>query len=92
MGKPRERGKTDEQDLFRARLDHILNMNHELVRLARAIDCSVLESRFGEAYSDGPGIPPLATRLMAGLEILKNTLIAYKNFSHICRLRRFLSD
>ncbi len=38
MGKPRERRETGEQDLFRARLDQILNMNHELVRLARAID------------------------------------------------------
>ena len=73
MGKPRERGETGEQDLFRARLDQILNMNHALVRLARAIDWPVLEARLGSVYSDGPGMPPLPTRLMAGLAILKHT-------------------
>ncbi|MEQ1956554.1 transposase, partial [Mesorhizobium yinganensis] len=73
MGKPRELGETGEQDLFRSRLDQIINMNHELVRLARAIDWPVLEARFGSVYSDGPGMPPLPTRLMAGLAILKHT-------------------
>jgi IS5 family transposase len=73
MGKPRERRETGEQDLFRARLDQILNMNHELVRLARSIDWPVLEAHFGEVYCDGPGMPPLPTRLMAGLAILKHT-------------------
>lgn len=73
MGRPRERRETGEQDLFRARLDQILNMNHELVRLARTIDWPVLEERFGAVYSDGPGMPPLPTRLMAGLAILKHT-------------------
>jgi len=32
-----------------------------------------LEGRFGEVYADGPGQPPLPTRLMAGLAILKHT-------------------
>lgn len=73
MGRPRERHEAGEQDLFRARLDQILNMNHELVRLARTIDWPVLEARFGEVYCDGPGMPPLPTRLMAGLAILKHT-------------------
>lgn len=73
MGRPRERRETGEQDLFRARLDQILNMNHELVRLARTIDWPVLEAPFGAVYSDGPGMPPLPTRLMAGLAILKHT-------------------
>ncbi|MER9502757.1 transposase, partial [Mesorhizobium sp. M0587] len=49
------------------------NMKHELVRLAQAIDWPVLEERFGAVYSDGPGMPPLPTRLMAGLAILKHT-------------------
>jgi transposase, IS5 family len=73
MGKPRERRATGAQDLFRARLDQILNMKHELVRLAQAIDWPVLEERFGAVYSDGPGMPPLPTRLMSGLAILKHT-------------------
>ncbi len=73
MARPRERGDGGEQDLFRARLDQIINMEHELVRLAQAIDWPVLEERFGAVYSDGPGMPPLPTRLMAGLAILKHT-------------------
>ena len=36
--KPRERRETGEQDLFRSRLDQIINLNHELVKLAKAID------------------------------------------------------
>jgi IS5 family transposase len=73
MGKPRELRETGEQDLFRSRLDQIIDMKHELVRLAQAIDWPVLEARFGAVYSDGPGMPPLPTRLMAGLAILKHT-------------------
>jgi len=71
--KPREHRETGDQDLFRARLDQIINMSHELVKLARTIDWRFLEARFGAVYSDGPGMPPLPTRLMAGLAILKHT-------------------
>jgi IS5 family transposase len=73
MSRPRERRESGHQDLFRSRLDQIINMNHELVRLAGVIDWPFLEDRFGEVYSDGPGMPPLPTRLMAGLAILKHT-------------------
>jgi IS5 family transposase len=69
--KPRERRESGQQDLFKARLDQILNERHALVRLARLIDWRFLEERFGAVYTDGPGCPPLPTRLMAGLEILK---------------------
>src|ERR1700730_12516487 len=71
--KPRERRETGEQDLFRSRLDQIIDMRHALVKLARTIDWAFLEGRFGEVYVDGPGQPPLPTRLMAGLAILKHT-------------------
>ena len=73
MTRPREKRETGEQDLFRSRLDQIIDMRHELVRLAQAIEWPVLEARFGAVYSDGPGMPPLPTRLMAGLAILKHT-------------------
>jgi IS5 family transposase len=71
--RPRERRETGEQDLFRSRLDQIIDMNHPLVRLARTVDWPFLEVRFGEVYTDGAGHPPLPTRLMAGLAILKHT-------------------
>ena len=61
--RPRERRESGKQDLFRARLDQIIDMNHALVKLARAIDWRFLEERFGAVYSDTPGQPPLPTRL-----------------------------
>jgi len=56
-----------------ARLDQIINLEHGLVRLGRAIDWRFLETSFGAVYTDDPGQPPLPTRLMAGLAILKHT-------------------
>src|ERR1700692_1288443 len=70
---PRERRETGEQDLFRSRLDQIIDMEHPLAKLARTVDWRFLEGRFGEVYTDDPGHPPLPTRLMAGLAILKHT-------------------
>ncbi len=71
--RPRERRETGEQDLFRSRLDQIIDMKHALVTLARTVDWGFLEREFGAVYTDGPGQPPLPTRLMAGLAILKHT-------------------
>ena len=73
MSKPCDRRGTGEQDLFRSRLNQIINMSHERVRLAQAIDWPVLAERFGAVYSDGPGMPPLPKRLVAGLAILQHT-------------------
>jgi transposase, IS5 family len=70
---PRERRDRGEQDLFRSRLDQIINLKHELVRLANAISWAAIEAKCGDVYTDGPGMPPLPTRLMAGLAILKFT-------------------
>ena len=69
--KPRERRETGQSDLFKARLDQIIDRGHPRVRLAHRIDWGFLEQKFGAVYSDGPGSPPLPTRLMAGLHILK---------------------
>jgi IS5 family transposase len=82
--RPRERRESGEQDLFRSRLDQVINMDHALVKLARTIDWRFLEEKFGAVYKDGPGQPPLPTRLMAGLAILKHTY----NFSDevVCEL------
>jgi IS5 family transposase len=82
--RPRERRETGEQDLFRSRLDQVINMDHALVKLARTIDWGFLEEKFGAVYADGAGQPPLPTRLMAGLAILKHTY----NFSDevVCEL------
>src|SRR3954451_10496738 len=70
--RPQERRESGQTDLFRARLDQIVNLTHPLVTLARTIDWGFLEMRLGELYDDDPGRPPLPTRLMAGLAILKH--------------------
>src|SRR4030081_895981 len=71
--RPRERRERGEQDLFRSRLDQIIDMKHPLVTLGRTGDWRFLEERFGEVYTDSPGPPPPPTPLMAGLAILKHT-------------------
>src|SRR5206468_838776 len=43
--RPRERRETSEQDLFRSRLDQIIDMKHALVKLGRAIDWRFLEEK-----------------------------------------------
>ena len=69
--KPKERDPTGQGDMFRARLDQILDMGHAKVVLAGKIDWGFLADRCGAAYSNKPGHPALPTRLMAGLHILK---------------------
>ena len=73
MSRPRERRETGKQELFRSRLDQIIDARHELVLLAQVIDWPFLEKHFGEVYGDKAGKPPLPTRLMAGLAIIKHT-------------------
>ena len=71
--RPKERRNSGQRDLFRARLDQIVDMGHPLAKLAGSVDWGFLETRFGAAYTDTPDHPPLPTRLMAGLAILKHT-------------------
>jgi len=43
------------------------------VKLAKEVSWATIEAKCGEVYADGPGMPPLPSRLMAGLAILKFT-------------------
>ena len=70
--RPKERRDSGQSDFFKARLDQIVDMSHPLAKLAATIDWRFLEERFGTVYTDKPGQPPLPTRLMAGLAILKH--------------------
>ncbi len=56
--KPRERRESGQNDLFKARLDQIVDMSHPLVKLAAAIDWGFLEESFGAVYNGGPGQSP----------------------------------
>ena len=51
---PKERLKSSEQDPFLSRLDQIIDLQHALARLARAIDWRFLEEKFGAVYRNKP--------------------------------------
>jgi IS5 family transposase len=69
MGKPRDER---QKDLFRFPLEAIIDLGHPLVRLAGEIDWDFLDGRFGSVCRAGPGQPPLPSRLVAGLLIVKH--------------------
>jgi IS5 family transposase len=69
MSKPRDER---QKDLFRPALDQIIDMRHPLVLLAGKIDWDFIDERFRSVCHEGPGQPPLPTRLVAGLFILKH--------------------
>src|SRR6202522_3215881 len=61
----------DESDLFRNRLDSLIDMRHEFVRLSGLIDWKRFDEAFGELYAE-KGRPGLPTRLMVGLHLIKH--------------------
>lgn len=63
----------EHPDLFRSRLDQIINMKHGLVILANKIDWSHFEKEFGAYYIEKKGRPGRPIRLMVGLHYLKHT-------------------
>lgn len=63
---------SDQCDLFRSRLDQILNRRHPLYRLADAIDWTVFDREFGPFYVEKMGRPGLPIRLLVGLHYLKH--------------------
>jgi len=69
--RPREQSR-GQDDLFRSRLDQIIDMKRPLIRLGGLIDWQLIGRKLGDVYTDGPGQPPLPTRLMDGLAILKH--------------------
>jgi len=60
-----------QSDLFRNRLENLVDHNHELVLLAEKLNWSYFDEKFGCDFSDDTGRPALRTRLMVGLQYLK---------------------
>ncbi|MGH8415385.1 MAG: IS5 family transposase [Gammaproteobacteria bacterium] len=69
--RPKQRATTGSGDLFRARLEQIINMKHELVQLAGKIDWAWIDGEIAPLYSD-QGRPGIATRFVIGLLLLKH--------------------
>lgn len=57
--------------MFGNRLDNMIDMRHELARLAGLIDWRRFDEAFGGLYAE-KGRPGLPTRLMVGLHLLKH--------------------
>jgi IS5 family transposase len=68
--RPKQQETTGSGDLFRSRLDQIINMKHETVRLAQEIDWRWLDDEVAPLFSD-KGRPGLPTRFAVGLLLLK---------------------
>ena len=69
--RPKRHETTGSGDLFRARLDQIINMKHELVQLAEKIDWAWLDSEIAPLYSEN-GRPGIETQFVIGLLLLKH--------------------
>ena len=69
--RPKQPKAEPQEDLFRARLENLVDLRHSLVRLAALIDWGRFEVEFGALYTDR-GRPGLPTRLMVGLHLLKH--------------------
>ena len=69
--RPKKPRMTKAGDLFRARLDQIINMKHELVQLADKIDWDWIDREIAPLYSD-KGRPGIETRFIIGLLLLKH--------------------
>lgn len=67
--RPQNEQKTLE--IFKVRLEEIINKAHPLVRLSDTINWKNLEEKLSKKYSEKMGAPGKGIRLMAGLQYLK---------------------
>jgi len=80
--------KDAQGDLFRSRLDQILNRKHPLFQLANQIDWQFFDGEFGQLFVENVGRPGLPTRLIVGLHYLKHAF----NESDESVVARFLEN
>jgi IS5 family transposase len=69
--RPKKPETTGEGDLFRAKLDQIINLKHELVQLGAKIDWDWIDGEIAPLYSE-KGRPAIASRFVIGLLLLKH--------------------
>jgi transposase, IS5 family len=69
--RPKKHETMGSSDLFRARLDQIINLKHELVQLAGKLDWDFIDGEIAPLYSD-KGRPGIETRFVIGLLLLKH--------------------
>lgn len=67
--RPRTEAKTLE--IFKVRLEEIINKAHPLVKLSEAINWKEMEEKLSKKYSEKMGAPAKEIRMMVGLQYLK---------------------
>lgn len=70
--KPRTQDQVPQADMFRMELVNMIDMRHELVKLADVINWQQLEQAFEGLYCADNGRPAESIRLMCGLQYLKH--------------------
>ncbi|MCZ6804902.1 MAG: IS5 family transposase [Proteobacteria bacterium] len=70
--KPKSCNIIPQDDLFRMRLDNMLDMKHELITLSGLIDWGSFDEQWGQLFLSHKGAPAIRTRLIAGLHYLKH--------------------
>jgi len=78
----------EQPDLFKSRLDQIIDLKHPLVILSKRLDWSVFEQEFGSTYHNSDGRPGAPIRVYVGLHYLKHTY----NESDESVLARFIEN
>jgi IS5 family transposase len=69
---PKRMEKTAQEELFRSRLENMISLEHDLVKLSRLIDWEALDGEWGKLFVSDRGAPAIRTRLIAGLHYLKH--------------------
>ena len=68
---PKKLESNPHEDLFRSRLENIIDMRHPLLKLSEKVDWVKLSKHFEEYYAK-EGRPGLPIRLICGLQLLKH--------------------
>jgi IS5 family transposase len=71
MMRPKKIVPTNDLDLYRSRLDQIINRRHELVQLSAKLDWSWIDGEIAPLFAE-QGRPAVPTRFMVGLLLLKH--------------------
>ncbi len=64
--------ENETHDMFRSRLENMIDMRHELVRLGELVDRGLFEAEFGPRYAETGGCLARPVRLMVGPRHLKH--------------------
>ena len=73
--RPKQPERTDQDDLFKTRLDTFINLKHEFVQLADRLDWDWIDEQLADCFSD-QGQPAEPVRFMIGMLMLKEIYIA----------------